>query len=381
LSFKLYNFVFYITMAAFGYFNIYFQDAGLNSFQIGLVNAVPRVFALILMPFWGFLTDYFNENKKVLFITLFGTLTTVVLFPVTNSFKLLMLLMFFYTLFQNPIVPLSDSLLLDYLGDDSKYYGRFRLWGSTGYMLSVSVLGYFLEATSSKNLFYVYAVVLVFSMFLLKFLPKSKREIEVLNPGDFKKIFQKRRLLYFLFFVFILQTAMNANYSYFPLYILANGGGEFLVGLALTVSSASEIIAFFYSSRIIKKNKFSQIIVVISIGFFIRWLMLSLFPYTPVILLSQLLHSITFGLFFAVGVDYVNQISGAKFRATGQNIYAGVFMGLSAISGSLIGGKIYQLYGGASMYFFWSLISAAAGIVYSFYLFKKEREVKLNENQ
>ncbi len=380
MSFKLYNFIFYITMAAFGYFNIYFQDAGLDSFQIGLVNAIPRVFALLLMPFWGFLTDYFHENKKVLFITLLGTLTTVVLFPQTESFKLLMLLMFFYTLFQNPIVPLSDSLLLDYLGDNSNYYGKFRLWGSAGYMFSVSVLGYFLEATSSQNLFYVYAVVLILTIFLLKFLPKSKREIEVLNPGDFKKIFKKRRLLYFLFFVFILQTAMNANYSYFPLYIVDHGGGEFLVGVALTVSSASEILAFFFSSKIIKKNSFSSIIAVISIGFIIRWLMLSLFPYNPVILLSQLLHSITFGLFFAVGVDYVDQISGQKFRATGQNIYAGVFMGVSAISGSLIGGKIYQLYGGENMYLFWSLVSAAAGIIYSFYLFKKEREVKLNEN-
>ena len=381
MAFKLYNFIFYITMAAFGYFNIYFQDAGLDSFQIGLVNAIPRFFALLLMPFWGFLTDYFHENKKVLFITLLGTLTTVLLFPQTGSFKFLMLLMFFYTLFQNPIVPLSDSLLLDYLGDNSNHYGKFRLWGSAGYMLSVSFLGYFLESTSSANLFYVYAVVLILSIFLLNFLPKSKREIEVLNPGDFKKIFRKKRLLYFLLFVFILQTAMNANYSYFPLYIIDHGGGEFLVGIALTISSASEILAFFFSDRIIKNNKFSKIIAVISIGFMIRWLLLSLFPSNPIILLSQLLHSITFGLFFAVGVDYVDQISGEKFRATGQNIYAGVFMGVSAISGSLIGGKIYQLAGGESMYFFWSLISAAAGIIYSIYLLKKERELEQNADQ
>jgi len=365
-------------MAAFGYFNIYFQDTGLDSFQIGLVNAIPRIFALLLMPFWGFLTDYFHENKKVLFITMIGTMTTVLLFPQTETFKYLMLLMFFYTLFQNPIIPLSDSLLLDYLGDDSSNYGKFRLWGSAGYMLSVSLLGYFLESTSSVNLFYVYAAVLVLSLFLLIFLPKSKREIEVLNPGDFKKIFKKKRLLYFLFFVFILQTAMNANYSYFPLYIVDHGGGEFLLGIALTFSSASEILAFFFSDKIIKNNKFSKIIAVISAGFIVRWLLLSFFPYNLMILFSQLLHSITFGLFFAVGVDYVDQISGEKFRATGQNIYAAVFMGVSAISGSLVGGKIYQVTGGERMYFFWALISAAAGTVYFLYLLRKERELKTN---
>ena len=375
MAFKLYNFIFYITMAAFGYFNIYFQDAGLNSFQIGLVNAIPRIFALLLMPIWGFLTDYFHENKKVLFITLLGTLITIIIFPVTKTFKLLMVLMFFYTLFQNPIIPLSDSLLLDYLGDDSNLYGKYRLWGSTGYMLSVSVLGYFLEATSSTNLFYVYAVILILSMFLMYFLPKSEREIEVLNPGDFKNIFKKKRLLYFLLFVFILQTTMNANYGYFPLYIIDHGGGEFLIGIALTISSGSEILAFFFSDKIIKSNNFSKIISVISIAFIIRWLMLSFFPYSPSILFSQLLHSVTFGLFFAVGVDYVNEISGEKFRATGQNIYSAAFMGLSAISGSLLGGKIYQLFGGETMYFLLALITGAAGIIYIIYLLNIERKI------
>lgn len=45
---------------------------------------------------------------------------------------------------------------------------------------------------------------------------------------------------------------MNANYSYFPIYIVDHGGGAFLLGIALTISSASEILAFLFSDRIIK---------------------------------------------------------------------------------------------------------------------------------
>lgn len=167
---------------------------------------------------------------------------------------------------------------------------------------------------------------------------------------------------------------MNANYSYFPLYIIAHGGREFLVGVALTVSSFSELLAFFFSDKIIKGNKFSRIIFLISTAFVIRWLILAIFPFTAAILFSQLLHSISFGLFFAVGVDYVNKISGEKFRATGQNIYGGVFMGLSAISGNLIGGKVYQLFGGESMYLFWAVVAALTGLVYTFYLLNSERK-------
>jgi len=361
-------------MAAFGYFNIYFRDIGLDSFQIGLVNAVPRIFALILMPLWGVLTDYFQENKKVLFITMSGTLITVLIFPFAGSFKALMVIMFLYTLFQNPILPLSDSLLLDYLGDKGSLYGRYRLWGSLGYMITVSLLGYFLEKTTSVNLFYVYALILMISMFLLRFLPKSKRDIKVINLADFTKVFRKKRLLYFLLFIFILQTSMNANYTYFPLYILDHGGREFLLGIAMTISSASEIIAFLFSDKIIKKYRFSKIIFLISISFMFRWFALSFFPVTSIILVSQLLHSITFGLFFAVGVDYVNRLSGEKFRATGQNIYSAVYMGLSAVTGSLIGGWLYQLFGGEMMYLFWGIIVIVTGFVYSIYLHRLEEK-------
>jgi len=361
-------------MAAFGYFNIFFRDAGLDSFQIGLVNAVPRIFALILMPIWGMLTDYFQENKKVLFITMGGTLITVLVFPFATSFKALMVIMFLYTLFQNPILPLSDSLLLDYLGSRGSLYGRFRLWGSIGYMLTVSIIGYFLESTASVNLFYVYAGILVISMFLLQFLPKSRRDIKVIDLSDFKKVFHKKRLLFFLFFVFILQTTMNANYTYFPLYVLDNGGGEFLLGIAMTISSASEILAFFFSDKIIKGNRFSKIILLISISFMLRWFLLAFFPVIPIILFSQVFHSITFGLFFAVGVNYVNQLSGEKFRATGQNIYSAVYMGLSAVSGSLIGGKIYQLFGGEHMFFIWGITVIITGLIYSAYLYRLEKK-------
>jgi PPP family 3-phenylpropionic acid transporter len=363
-------------MAAYGYFNIFFREAGLDSFQIGLVNSIPRVFALLLLPIWGFLTDYFQENKKVLAITITGSFLTVIAFPFAASMKLLMVLMFSYTLFQNPIIPLSDSLLLDHLGDRAYLYGKYRLWGSAGYMTFVSLIGLFLEKTEPANLFYIYAVVLLLTLILLKFLPQGERKIKVIATSDFKKIFQKKSLLFFLCFVFILQSSMNANYGYFPLYIVDHGGGEFLLGIALTIASASELAAFFFSDKIINSNKFSRLTLLISFAFTCRWLLLAFFPHRIIILLAQALHSLTFGLFFAVGVNYVNKISGEKFRATGQNIYAAVFTGMSAIFGNLIGGKLYQMLGGERMYFLLAIATILTGLIYSFYLSLEERELK-----
>lgn len=376
MYFKFYNFIFYITMAAYAYFNIYFSDIGLSSFQIGVVNAVPRGLSLVILPLWGLITDYLQQNKKVLFIALSGTLAVILIFPAAASFWSLIIMMFLFAVFQNPIQPLSDSLLLDYLGEDAGQYGKFRLWGSIGYMLTVSLIGYFLEQTASRNLFAVYAVFIFMSILLLKGLPESRRDIKIFNLSDFSKIFNNKKLFQFLLFVFILQTTMNANYVYFPLYIVDHGGGEFLLGLAMTLSSGSEIFAFFASEKIIEKLKMNRIVFLISLSFSIRWILLFLYPVKAIILASQLLHSLTFGLFYAVGVNYVSKISGEKFRATGQNIFSAVYLGISSISGSLIGGKIYEIYGGEIMYLIWSLTAAAAGVLYIMALNKSQSKLK-----
>src|SRR6056297_1302420 len=99
MYFKFYNFVFYITMAAYAYFNIYFRDLGLSSFQIGIVNAVPRGLSLVILPFWGLITDYLQQNKKVLFIALSGTLAVIIIFPAAVTFWSLIIMMFLFAVF------------------------------------------------------------------------------------------------------------------------------------------------------------------------------------------------------------------------------------------------------------------------------------------
>ncbi len=379
MYFKAFNFFFYITMAAFAYFNIYFNDVGLTSFQIGIVNAIPKGLSLLIMPFWGMATDYFGENKKILMITILGTMFSVLLFPLTSDFYLLLLFMFIYAVFQNPVIPLTDTLLLDYLGSQGEDYGKYRLWGSVGYMVTVLFIGYFLENTRSVNLFYVYATALFIALVMTYFLPASDRDFQIIKLKDALKVFKNKELFVFLIFVFVLQTTMNAYYTYFPLYIVAHGGGELLLGIAMAVAAASEIFTFFASGKILARFKVSNVLLLISVGFCLRWFLLFSLPYMPIIILSQLLHSVTFGLFYATGVYYVNSVTGAAFRATGQNLFAATFLGVSAISGNLIGGFLYQRLGGELMYLIWSVTAFICGIIYYIFMKNKNSKTDLEE--
>ncbi len=74
-------------------------------------------------------------------------------------------------------------------------------------------------------------------------------------------------------------------------------------------------------------------------------------------------------------VRHISSLVGIDFQATGQNLYAST-IALSTVAGSLLGGVVYDHLGGDSLYLIGSFISISAGIIYFYYLNKKEAPAK-----
>ena len=372
MQFKVFNFIFYMIIAVLSYLNIYFKDIGLSSTQIGALNSVAKGVALLILPFWGILSDYYQANKKLLKIAILGMLLFSFTFLLTDDFIILIFIMIAFHIFWTPIVPLVDAQLLSYLGSRGNQYGRYRIWGSLSFTLVVPVIGYFLEETNPYNLFYIIGFILLLT-FLASFkLPDNNAEIKVGSLEDFKKLLSNKSLLGFIIFLFFISITRMINMVYFPIYLVDNGGGEFLVGVALMISASSEMIIFYLSEKITTRFKGKTLFLVSSLAAALRWFVLASFAVPAVILSSQLLHSLTFGLFHLTSVDFINKISGEKFKATGQNLYA-TTNGISAITGSFIGGLIYDTAGGSSLYFYLSIIAFTTGMIYFLILSRNER--------
>lgn len=78
----------------------------------------------------------------------------------------------------------------------------------------------------------------------------------------------------------------------------------------------------------------------------------------------QVTHMLTFAVLWIVAVQYVVRLLPEQFGSTGQSILAMVFMGLARIIGGSIGGWLSEEWGGASMYVFATLMSAAAASLF-----------------
>jgi len=375
ILFKSYYFIYFIYVAATTYINIHMKEIGLSATQIGLMTSIAKALAITALPIWGMMSDYFEANKKILLFTIFGTFVFSLSFLLTESFFIIFVLYSFFMIFSSSNVPLSDSLLLNHLGDRAEQYGQFRVWGSLGYMLAIMPFGWIIEKTQSETTFILAASGLFLSLFFAYKLPKSNRTIKITNLSSFKLLFKNKDLLYFLIFTFFIQAPLTANFVYFPIYFKSIGGGETMLGLGMFIAAGSELIIFQKADIFLKKFKLKKVLLLSAVTFGVRWFLIAIWSSPVLILLTQLFHGLTYALFHVTAVGYISKLVGEKFRSTGQNLYASI-ISISTVVSSLLGGMIYDGAGGAAVYAVGSAVSFIAGISYFYLLHKIEYSQK-----
>ncbi len=380
IKFKIYYFSFYMFPALLTYLNIYLEGIGITATQIGMMNSVARALSILILPVWGMMADYFDANKKVLMIALGGTGIFMFSFLLTDMYILIFILYIFYVLFWSPGASLSDSLMLNYLKEKSDEYGKYRVWGSIGYMATVTPFGFIIEQTQNRIMFFLAAFALLITTLIASRLPESDESVEVATLSDFKILLNNKLLFKFLILIFLIRAPLSANFLYFPIFFNEAGGGETLLGIAMVIASGSEIIIFQKSESFFNRLSIKKIFLLVTLFFSLRWLLIAFFPVPLILMLSQLLHGISFGLFHVATVYYISNIVGDAFKATGQNLYASTISVATVVS-SFLGGIIYDQLGGANMYLLGGIITIIAGIgcYYSLFLdnsYDKEQHIE-----
>ncbi|MFO0459863.1 MAG: MFS transporter, partial [Burkholderiales bacterium] len=128
------------------YLSLWFDARGLSIGEIAVLMALPQLLRIVAPPFWGWLADRGGRRVAILRGAAIGGLVVVAAFPLASrplEYAGLMLLLFFLTAAQMPI---GEAIALDVARGDAGRYGRMRLWGSVGFILTVVAGGPVLDA-------------------------------------------------------------------------------------------------------------------------------------------------------------------------------------------------------------------------------------------
>jgi len=342
------------------FFNLYCYHLDFSGFQIGVLSGIRSV-ALVLFPlFWGLVADRFHARRAIYIgCNLVSSLVWAFLL-FTSQFGAMVVIMALYGMFYAPIISFLEAFTMDALGADKKSYGRLRAYGSISFIMTVLVLGKLLDITGVGII-----VALILGGSLLQAaaafkIPDVQIKKQRTGRSDLR-FFLRPRVLIFLTCAFLMLVSHGTYYGFYSIHLEKLGLDRTFIGLSWALASTAEILVMIKSDRLFARFSLERVLFFSFIVAAVRWLILYTTASPGIILLSQVLHAITYGTFHMASILYIDRLTPAASKTVGQAVNNAVTYGLGLAVGFLFSGALYETLGAHNLFGISSLIALAAG--------------------
>lgn len=266
-------------------------------------------------------------------------------------------------------IPLLDSLVGRVLPDPTGQYGRIRVAGSVGFILTSLFfqLTGLISGDSAMSILLSFAATAVLAAGAVAFLPHVPRASHgspspSMPPGLNASIGLKARgngfdLAFWAVIgvIFLARFGISAHYSFFSLYLkerfaLTN------VSMIWAIGAVAEIATIFFSGRLIARFGIRTLLIVSIAGVSLRLAIYGLSPSLVLVVAAQLLHAFTFGTLHTASVAYINQKIGGPRRGLGMAIYNAVGIGVPNFIASSAGGFLIEARGFSTLFLVYAAV-------------------------
>jgi PPP family 3-phenylpropionic acid transporter len=171
------------------------------------------------------------------------------------------------------------------------------------------------------------------------------------------KIIGSRKFLWFLFLVMTMSVAVRVNDGFLALYLRQMGAPDTIIGYAWMSSALSEIPVFFLLSRFGHRFKELPLLAFASLIFSARFFIMGFVQNPDWVILIQLMHSFSFGIFLFTAIRYIGQLVPDEYRSSGQAIFTVTWSSIAGLISGILGGWIFDVWGGSVLYMWGSVLS------------------------
>ena len=336
------------------YFPPYLHGLGFSGQQISTVLSVPPLLALAVPLAWAWVADRTKQHARVLRIACTGACLAFLPLLFARRFGAILPAYFGYAIFYTGIGGLTDSLAIARMqaGGD---YGRMRVWGSAGFMATALLTGLLLT-WRTEHAADPLVPGLIFASLLAAAIA-SRRLHGMGESGarprlrDLRQLFANPRFR-LLLLAAPLHWACCAPYNaFFGILLRDRHLPPAVLGVAFCVGVAGEMLVFVRFSRLRARLDLDTMLAIAFGASALRWLLVSQVDSIGAVMVLQLVHCLTYGLFWAAGIAVVGESAPPHLRATGQAFFVVSVVGVGNIIGNLGAGALYDLGGTASYAF------------------------------
>jgi MFS transporter, PPP family, 3-phenylpropionic acid transporter len=348
--------------AHIGFFNPYLplwlKEQGLPITVISLLASVQS-FTRVFAPYaWGALSDHTGERVKLLRISAaIALVSSLGLWMPGGAWwiALVLLLLFTHT---SSMMSLTEAAMAHLVAGDWGRYGKVRLWGSAGFMVTVFAAGAWFERSGMGSFPGWAAVTLAAVLACTWWLPNLKEPPHPASHAPQEPIAAAlARPVVRWFFASLLFHVMAhfAIYAFFSLYLDSLGYSKATIGALWAVSVVVEIAWFYAQGRLIGRWRMETWLVICAAATALRMAMTAgLGQWLAALYVAQVLHALTFATHHTACIAMVTRHFPGRMRGRGQALFTVTGYGFGGVLGVMAGGAI------ASRWGFQALFGAAA---------------------
>lgn len=354
-------FFYFAFVGAFSpYFGLYLQSLAFNAWDISVLLSLVQVMRLLAPILWGWLADGLGKKTNIVRAAALLSVAGFAGFFFTTSFPGLFVSMVLMSFFWSASLPLVEALTLGHLSNHSERYGGIRMWGSIGFIASVTGIGWLLDARPISALLWVAVALLVGILACALALPEARREAATLPASQLFVTLRSPKVLSLLIASFLMSAAHGPLYVFYSIHLVDHGYGKAVVGALWSLGVVAEIMVFLVMPGLLRRYSLKRLLMfsfscAIARFLMIGWGVESLW----LLLAAQLLHGATFGVWHAATVAALHRWFPGGQQARAQALYGSVSFGAGGMLGGLASGRTWEAFGPGWAYTLGSLFALA----------------------
>ncbi|HEY8596417.1 MAG TPA: MFS transporter [Devosiaceae bacterium] len=371
--------------AAVTLFPIWLTEKGISTSEIGIINSMPILIMLLLNLFIGRLADRASDWRQVIVAgALIAGIVPFLLFLVHDFVGILIV----WTLMMVPmtaIAPIADAATIRMTRRNGTDFGAIRAWGTIGFML-LNVISGWLAGLLGSAIFVPLVVGLgLFRAATSLWLPRFRAPettapapVTVLTASRLSELLRPWFLLPLVGLSMVFATHMILN-SFAALFWQEQGIPEPVIGPLIATAAGSEAVMMFVFRRFAQRFPARYLILVSALVSAVRWGAMAFAPSIPVLVVLQLLHSITFAMGYLGGLNFIANWTSERIAAEAQSFFVVIQQAMTVVAtigfGYLAGAIGEKAFAASSVF----ALLGAAFVVVSLKLMDPARERDVGE--
>jgi PPP family 3-phenylpropionic acid transporter len=370
----LYFLVFCCTASWLPLFADLCHSRGFNGLQTAILLSATPFLMLVLQPLNGMIADRLGYKPSLLAASLL-TAICYLGYLIEGGFYWMLTVTILMSAFYNNLQPILDSLSLQIARRSSTFsYGSLRLAGAAGWSFTGIVAGQLIDLTNIRIIIWI-ASASMFLVFLLALAlqPVEKKEALLFSSLKPVKELLSTQLLILLGAVLLVSAGGTTIWNFYSLYMKEQGATASLVGYGLSLQGLCELPFFYFSARILMRWGIKKTLFITVMATALRLLLYGLIHNPAAVIPVELLHGISWSLFWVACVEYVNQLVPEEWMATGQSLLYAAYYGAGAIAGNLWTGWLSDRQFPYTSIFLWNAAFVVVVAVLIALFMKRER--------